>query len=277
MAAYFEGYSGGNLPTGETMRASRHVRITAAALVGLVALGAARSAMAEDILVFAAASLKNALDEAVIDYRQHGGDKVNVSYAASSALAKQLESGAPADMFISADLDWMDYAQQRHLIKPETRKDLLGNRLVLIAPAASDVTAVIEPNFPLAALLQDGRLAMADPDSVPAGKYGKAALEKLGVWSSVEGKVARAENVRAALFFVSRQEAPLGIVYQTDAAADKGVKIVAAFPEDTHPPLVYPIALSAASKNPGAVKFLGFLESPAARPIFEKQGFTVLR
>ena len=234
---------------------------------------------AEDktLTVFAAASMKNALDDINAAFLKATGTKVVTSYAASSALAKQLESGAPADMFISADLDWMDYAQQRQLIRPETRTDLLGNRLVLVAPATSDLTVAIEPNFPLATLLQDGRLAMADPDSVPAGKYGKAALEKLGVWSSVEGKVARAENVRAALFFVSRQEAPLGIVYQTDAAADKGVKIVAAFPEDTHPPIVYPVALSAASKNPGAVKFLGFLESPAARPIFEKHGFTVLR
>src|ERR1700731_4159980 len=157
MAAYFEGYSGGNLPTERTMRASRHMRIAAAALLGLVALGAAPPALAEEILVFAAASLKNALDEAVLDYRQRGGDKVNVSYAASSALAKQLESGAPADMFISADLDWMDYAQQRQLIRPETRTDLLGNRLVLVAPATSDLTVAIEPNFPLATLLQDGR------------------------------------------------------------------------------------------------------------------------
>lgn len=260
------------------MRALTRLRTAvAAALLGLISLGTAPSAMADEILVFAAASLKNALDEAVMTYQQQGGDKVNVSYAASSALAKQLESGAPADIFISADIDWMDYAQQRNLIKPETRKDLLGNRLVLIAPATSDVTVVIKPNFPLASLLKDGRLAMADPDSVPAGKYGKAALEKLGVWSSVEGKVARAENVRAALFFVSRQEAPLGIVYQTDAAADRGVRIVAAFPPDTHPPIVYPVALSAASKNPGATKFLGFLEAPAAKPIFEKQGFTVLR
>jgi len=253
-----------------------HLRIAAAAaLLGLI-LGTAQPAMADEILVFAAASLKNALDEAVMGYEQQGGDKVNVSYAASSALAKQLESGAPADIFISADLDWMDYAQQRNLIKPETRKNLLGNRLVLVAPASSGITVEIKPNFPLVSLLKDGRLAMADPDTVPAGKYGKAALEKLGVWSSVEGKVARAENVRAALFFVSRQEAPLGIVYQTDAAADRGVKIVAAFPEDTHPPIVYPIALSAASKDPGAVKFLGFVESSAAKPIFEKQGFTVL-
>jgi len=255
----------------------RHFRAAAAAtLLGIIALGAAPAARAEEILVFAAASLKNALDDAAAAYQRQGGDKVGVSYAASSALAKQLESGAPADIFISADLDWMDYAEERHLIKPETRKNLLGNRLVLIAPTSSDLKVEIKPGFPLAALLGGGRLAMADPDAVPAGKYGKAALEKLGVWASVEASVARAENVRAALFFVSRREAPLGIVYETDAAADTGVKIAAAFPEDTHPPIVYPIALTAAGKNPGAAAFLAFLESPAAKPFFEKQGFTVL-
>ncbi len=259
------------------MRPIAGLRIAAvAAMLGIVSLCAAPAARADDVLVFAAASLKNALDDAAAAYQRQGGDKVSVSYAASSALAKQLESGAPADIFISADLDWMDYAQQRNLIKPATRKNLLGNRLVLIAPASSTLSVEIKPDFPLARLLGDGRLSMADPDAVPAGKYGKAALEKLGVWASVEGKVARAENVRAALFFVSRQEAPLGIVYETDAAADKGVKVVAAFPEDTHPPIVYPIALTAAGKNAGAAKFLGFLESPAAEPFFEKQGFTVL-
>jgi molybdate transport system substrate-binding protein len=245
-----------------------------AALLVLASLGAG-PAVADDVVVFAAASLKNALDDAVAAFQQRGDDKVTVSYAASSALAKQIESGAPADVFVSADLDWMDYIQQRNLIKPETRKNLLGNRLVLVAPAASDIKVEIKPNFPLAALLKDGRLSIADPDAVPAGKYGKAALEKLGVWSSVADKLARAENVRAALFFVSRQEAPLGIVYQTDAAADKGVKIAAVFPEDTHPPIVYPIALTAGSKGSGAAKFLGFLESAAVKPIFEKQGFTV--
>ncbi len=246
-----------------------------ALLLVSAALATARPAAA-DVVVFAAASLKNALDDAAAAFQQQGGDKVRVSYAASSALAKQLEGGAPADMFISADLDWMDYAQQRNLIKPETRKNLLGNRLVLVAPAASDVSIDIKPNFPLASLLKDGRLAMADPDSVPAGKYGKAALEKLGIWASVEDKLARAENVRAALFFVARQEAPLGIVYQTDAAADRSVKVVATFPADTHPPIVYPIALAASSKNADAGRFLAFLESAAAKPIFERQGFTVL-
>jgi len=246
------------------------------ALLLVASLGLAPPASADEILVFAAASLKNALDDASAAFQKQSGDSVKASYAASSALAKQLESGAPADIFISADLDWMDYVQQRNLIQLATRKSLLGNRLVMVAPADSTIKVEIKPGFPLEALLQGGKLAMADPDAVPAGKYGKAALEKLGVWASVAGSVARAENVRAALFFVSRKEAPLGIVYQTDAAADPGVKIVAAFPPDTVPPIVYPIALTAGSKNAGAAKLLAFLESPAAKPFFEKQGFTVL-
>jgi molybdate transport system substrate-binding protein len=259
------------------MTSVRRSGVRAAAVLALLALlGAAPQAAAEEVVVFAAASLKNALDDAAAAFAQHGGEKVAVSYAASSALAKQIESGAPADIFISADLDWMDYLDQHHLLKPGTRKNLLGNRLVLVAPAASPIKVEIKPNFPLAALLGDGRLAVADPDAVPAGKYGKAALEKLGVWTSVENKLARAENVRAALFFVSRSEAPLGIVYQTDAAADPGVKIVAEFPEDTHPRIVYPIAMTTGTKTPAAGRFLDFLESGAAKPIFEKQGFTVL-
>jgi molybdate transport system substrate-binding protein len=191
-------------------------------------------------------------------------------------LAKQIENGAPADIFISADRDWMDYLEKRRLIRASTRENLLGNRLVLIAPADTSTTVEIAPRMDLAGLLSGGRLAMADPDSVPAGKYGKAALEKIGVWNSVKTAVAPAENVRAALGFVSRREAPLGIVYATDAAADPRVKVVAVFPEDTHPPIVYPAALTADSKNAGAARLLEFLGSPAARPIFEKLGFTVV-
>ena len=250
--------------------------VAATAVLALMAGGVPSRAQAADVLVFAAASLKNAMDDAVGAFEQAGGDKVNVSYGASSALAKQIEAAAPADMFISADLDWMDYVEKRSLIQTETRKSLLGNRLVMVEPATSTLHVDIMPNFPLAKLLNGGRLAMADPDAVPAGRYGKAALEKLGVWSSVQDKVARAENVRAALFFVARSEAPLGIVYATDAAAEKGVKIAGVFPENTHPPIVYPIALTSRSKNPAAAKFLAFLESPAAKPLFEKQGFTVL-
>ncbi|HWG81249.1 MAG TPA: molybdate ABC transporter substrate-binding protein [Stellaceae bacterium] len=257
------------------MRGMIH-RVVGAAVLAVVAAGAPARAQAGDVLVFAAASLKNAMDDAVSAFEKTGGDKVRVSYGASSALAKQIEAAAPADMFVSADLAWMDYLQQRSLIQPQTRKSFLGNRLVMVEPATSDLEIDIAPNFPLAKLLGGGRLAMADPDAVPAGKYGKAALETLGVWRSVEGKLARAENVRAALFFVARGEAPLGIVYQTDAAAENGVRIAGVFPESTHKPIVYPIALTSSSKNPAAAKFLAFLESPAAKPLFERQGFTVL-
>jgi molybdate transport system substrate-binding protein len=246
------------------------------ALLSLALCAGAPPAAAE-VLVFAAASLKNALDEAASTFMQQGGEKIVISYAASSALAKQLENGAPADLFISADLDWMNHVEQRGLIETSTRRNLLGNRLVMVAPAERNVTVEIAPSFPLAALLGDGRLAIADPDSVPAGKYGKAALERLGVWRSVEDRLARAENVRAALFFVARNEAPLGIVYASDAAAERSVKVVGVFPEDTHPPIVYPIALTAGRKTPAARMFLDFLESPAAAPIFKKQGFTWLR
>jgi molybdate transport system substrate-binding protein len=246
-------------------------------LVTLTVIGTMAAASAAEIVVFAAASLKEALDDAVNVYENKSGDVVKISYAASSALAKQIESGAPADIFISADLDWMEHLQQRNLIKTPTRRNLLGNRLVIVAPTDSDLKLDIKPGFDLAGALEGGRLAMADPDSVPAGKYGKAAPEKLGVWNSVRAAVAPAENVRAALLFVSRREMPLGIVYATDAAADTRVKIVGVFPDDTHPPIIYPAALTADSKKPGAARLLEFLASPAARPIFEKRGFTVLQ
>jgi molybdate transport system substrate-binding protein len=229
-----------------------------------------------EIVVFAAASLKNALDDIAGRYQRETGTRATISYAASSTLAKQIEAAAPADLFISADLDWMDYLGARKLIKPESRTNLLGNSIVLIAPAASAATVTIGPNFPLASLLGKDRLAMADPNAVPAGKYGKAALEKLGVWSAVADHIAAAENVRAALMLVSRGECPFGIVYKTDAAADPSVKIVGAFPADTHPPIIYPMALVAASTNPDAAAFAAYLRSPAARTLFEKQGFTSL-
>jgi molybdate transport system substrate-binding protein len=239
----------------------------AASLFGLPA------AHAEDAtLVFAAASLKNALDAAVEDYSKTTGKNVTVSYAATSALAKQIQEGAPADIFFSADLDWMDKLQEKKLIAPDSRVTLLGNELVLVAPRDSTTSLTIAPNFPLADTVGDGKLAMALTASVPAGKYGKAALEKLGVWDSVSGKVAEAENVRAALQLVSRGEAPLGIVYTTDANADKSVKVVGTFPEDSHPPILYPIALTATAK-PDARAFLDYLTSAKAKPIFEEQGF----
>jgi molybdate transport system substrate-binding protein len=234
----------------------------------------AAHAQGKDLLVFGAASLKNALDDANAQYQRDAGHKIVVSYGASSALAKQIENGAPADIFISADLDWMDYVAEHKLIKPETRFNLLGNKLVLIAPADSAISLNIAPNFPLATALGNGRLAMADPNSVPAGKYGKAALEALGVWASVAGRIAAAPDVRATLVFVSRGEAPLGIVYQTDAAAEPGVRIVGTFPPDSHPPIVYPMALTILS-GPDAPAFAAYLRGPAARRVFEAQGFTM--
>src|SRR5262245_18874714 len=251
----------------------------AACLGTIVALGAGSdlaAAQTRDVLVFAAASLKNALDEIAAQWQRETGKKVVISYAASNTLMRQIEQGSPADLFISADLDWMDYGEQKNLIKTETRSNILGNRLVLVAPKDSNVTVSLVPGVDLAALLKGGRLAMAQVETVPAGKYGKAALESLGAWAGVKDKIAQAENVRSALLFVSRGEAPFGIVYQTDAVADPGVKIVGTFPENTHPPIIYPVAITKESKNTDAPTFLNYIQSPAARPAFEKQGFTVL-
>ena len=228
---------------------------------------------AADVTVFAAASLKEAMDEQAKQFEASTSNKVIVSYGASNALAKQIEAGAPADMFISADLDWMDYLDQRHLLTPNTRFNPLRNTLVLIAPASSSSTLKIEPHFGLAAALGADKLAMANPDSVPAGKYGKSALEKLGVWTSVEKQVARADNVRAALVLVSRGEAPFGIVYKTDALADKGVKVVDTFPADSHPPIVYPVAVLVSSKSTAAKPLLDYLRSAPARSVWAKYGF----
>lgn len=248
-------------------------------VLALCVAAAPRPALAQqEVTVYAAASLKNALDAIVAKWQGEGGGKAKISYAASSALAKQIENGAPADIFMSADLDWMDYLAQRNLIKADSRRNLLGNRIVLVTATASKIGAIkIGPGFPLAQSLgADGRLAMGEVNSVPAGKYGKAALEALGVWPSVATRVAQAESVRAALLLVSRGEAPLGIVYQTDAAADPGVRIVDAFPENAHPAIIYPVALTAASKSAAAAALLAYLDGAAARSEFEKQGFTVL-
>ena len=196
-----------------------------------------------------------------------------VSYAASPALARQIENGAPADIFVSADLEWMDYLEKRKLVRAGTRANLLSNRLVLIAPADSKAVLTIGPRFPLAALLGDKRLAMADPDSVPAGKYGRAALEALEVWAEVAPKVARAENVRAALALVARGEAPFGIVYATDAVAERKVRVIGEFAAHLHPAIVYPAALTSASKSERAGSFLQFLRSAEARPVWQQYGF----
>jgi molybdate transport system substrate-binding protein len=252
--------------------------VAAGFVIGAAVALASSASAAEDVLIFAAASLKNALDAAAKQYEQDSGKVIKASYAASSALAKQIEEGAPADIFISADLAWMDYLAEKDLILPDTRANLLGNHLVLVAPADRTATTEIKEGFALAELLgADGRLAIADTKAVPAGKYGKASLEKLGVWSSVEGRLAEAENVRAALAMVSRGEAPLGIVYQTDAAAEKGVKIIGVFPDDSHEPIVYPIAVLKQSQKVDAGAALAYLKSAAAQAIFEKQGFVILK
>jgi molybdate transport system substrate-binding protein len=237
----------------------------------------AARAQGQDLVVFAAASLKNALDEAAVGYaRESGKPAPRIAYAASNTLAKQIEAGAPAGVFVSADLDWMDYLAQKNLIRPETRVNLLANRLVLVAPKDAGLTVTLAPGLDLGGALKKGKLAMANVDAVPAGKYGKAALEKLGAWEGVKGSVAQADNVRAALLLVSRGEAPLGIVYQTDATSDPDVRIVGTFPEDSHPPVVYPAAVLKEATHPEASAFLNYLRSPATRSAFEKQGFTVL-
>src|SRR6185312_1185160 len=206
------------------------------------------------ITIFAAASLKNALDRAAADYaKETGAPATKISYAASSALARQIEQGAPADLYISADTDWMDYLAQKNLIKGGTRVDLFTNHLALIAPKDSTVKLTVKRGFPLARALGAGRLAIAGPE-VPAGKYGEASLTALGVWDQVKDRTARGENVRAALQFVVRGEAPLGIVYDTDALAEPGVRIVGLFPDSSHPRIVYPGA--AVTANPRAAAFL---------------------
>jgi len=229
------------------------------------------------VLVFGAASLTNVLDDLGKAFTEKTKVPVKSSLAASSVLAKQIEAGAPADVFFSADLEWMDYLQQRKLLKPGSRHDVVGNSLVLIAPADSTVTVKIEKGVDLgAALGPQGKLATGDPDSVPVGKYAKAALEKLAAWDKVSGQIVRAENVRAALAFVARGEAPLGIVYKTDALAEKKVKIVAVFPADTHPPITYPIALTTHG-GAGAQQFVDFVRSKPAGEVFHKYGFEPLR
>lgn len=228
------------------------------------------------VTVFAAASLRNALDGIGADWTAATGNEVKFSYAASGALAKQIENGAPADLFGSADLKWMEYAAEKKLIKPESRVALLGNALVLVASRDTSVDLESAPGFRLAEALGDSRLAMGIPGAVPAGTYAREALVKLGVWQQIESRTAGAENVRAALAFVARGEARFGIVYATDAARDPNVKVVGTFPADSHSPIVYPFALTHSSKNPLASAFLTFLTSPQAKAVFEKEGFTVL-
>jgi molybdate transport system substrate-binding protein len=263
-----------------------YARRFAAAVIAMLLLASgqrsapafAETASTDSLSVFAAASLKNALDSIAADYTKETGSIVAISYAATPALAKQIEQGAPADVFISADLDWMDYLSQKGLIKPETRANIIGNRLVLIAPVDSKVSLTIASGFDLGGALADGKLAIADVKAVPAGKYGKAALENLGVWASIAAKLAEAENVRAALALVARAEAPLGIVYLSDAMAEPKVKIIDVFPDGSHPAIVYPAAVTAVSTHGEAASgFLKFLKSPAAEAKFTKDGFIILK
>jgi len=253
------------------MALARAVHVILAAL-----FVAAMPARAADVTVFAAASLTDVLKHAGEGYRHDTGRDVVFSFAASSALARQIEASSGADIFISADTDWMNALDARGLIDHGSRIDLLGNSLVLIAPAESKIVLAIKPQFDLADALGGGRLALADPASVPAGRYAKAALVSLGVWDFVAGRVVPAENVRVALAYVSRGEAPLGIVYATDAKADAHVRVVDTFPANSHPRIVYPAALTKEAQ-PGARAFLAYLSGAHAATIFEKAGFAILK
>ncbi len=244
----------------------------------LLAVLAAAPVAAQDksLTVFAAASLKNALDDINAAYTAKTGVRIAASYAASSALARQIEQDAPADVFASADLEWMDYVIGKKAVNEASKVDLLGNRIVLIAPKDSPVSEVkIESGFDLARLAGDGRIATGDVQAVPVGKYAKAALEKLGAWQAASTKFAMAENVRAALTLVARKEAVLGIVYETDAKVEPGVKIVGAFPVSSHPAIIYPFA-TLVKARPEAADYISFVRSSAAKAVFERYGFTVL-
>jgi molybdate transport system substrate-binding protein len=243
----------------------------------LVALPAWSSlARAAEVTVLAAASLTDALGTIDADFQKQSGNSVKAAFGGSSALAKQLEAGAPADLFISADVPWMDYVAKANLIDPASRFDMLGNHLVLVAPMDSTLQATIGADFDLLGALKGGKLAVADTNAVPAGKYAKASLTKLGMWDKVEASLAQAENVRAALALVERGEAPLGIVYQTDAAVAK-VKVVGMFPDDSHPKIIYPVALTLqGAKSQAAKDYLAYLKSDAAKAVFSKAGFIVL-
>lgn len=251
---------------------SRRVFLTGAAALLVPSVVQA----AGPVTVFAAASLQESLTAAGAAWTAKSGTPVKFSFGASSAIARQIDQGAPADVFLSADEEWMDWLADRHGIVAATRRRLLSNQLVLIAPAGSKTALRIAPGMPLARALGGGRLAVADTTSVPAGKYARAALTRLGVWRSVEGRLLPGENVRAALAYVARREAPLGIVYATDARAEPKVRTVGVFPASSHPPIVYPGAVTARSRNSGAASFLGFLQGPQAGAIFKRYGFGVL-
>ncbi len=258
------------------MPGSRLRKFAGACLLALACMpGAATRAAdapSQEILVFAAASLTNVLDEIGAAYTQQTRQRVKFSYAASSTLARQLEAGARADVFFSADLEWMDYVQARNLIDRATRRNVLGNRLALVAPADSRIELKIAPGFALAAALGQGRLATGDPQIVPVGRYARSALTSLGVWNDVADRLVRADNVRSALAFIARGETPLGIVYETDAKIDRRVRVVDFFPADSHPPIVYPVAVTAQARS-AARRFVEFLQSAAAQEAFKTHGF----
>lgn len=242
----------------------------------LAALPAPVQAQGNPPMIFAAASLKTALDAIAADWKKDTGKSATISYAASSTLARQIEQGAPADVFISADLEWMDWIQQRKLNKPETRQTLLGNTLVLIAPLDSTAKVKLASGFDLGGVLGNNRLSVGQVNSVPAGKYAKEALQNLGIWTGVENKLAQSESVRTALALVARGEAPLGIVYATDAKAEPKVKVIDTFPTSSHTPILYPVALTASSTNPDAAAFVAMLRTPAAAARFTAEGFTII-
>jgi molybdate transport system substrate-binding protein len=255
---------------------SKRRRMTALAILAAMLYLRALPASAEDVVGLAAMTLQNVIDDVAGAYEQQTGATVAFSYGPSPALVKQIENGAPVDIFISADSDWMDEAEAKGLIRAGTRINLMSSQLVLIAPRERAMPVKIEPGFPLRDMVGDGHLIMCDPMMMPAGRYGRAALQSLGVWQTIRDRVANADNVRAALAFVSRGEAPLGIVFDTDAALDTGVKIVGVFPKDSHPPIVYPAAMIGSSEHSEAASFLVFLTSTKAKAIFEKYGYSLL-
>lgn len=245
----------------------------------LTSLMAALPSLAQErpLVVFAAASLKTALDGVITSWQASQGRKVRVSYAGSGALARQIEQGAPADILFTADLDWMNWVEERRLIRPESRQEVLGNALVLIGPKDRPRPFALRAGADLGAYLGRERLALGEITSVPAGRYAMEALQNLGLWEGVKDKLAQSENVRATLALVARGETPAGIVYETDAAAEPTVTIIARFPPESHRPIVYPAAIVAASAHPEAAGFMAHLSSPAAKKIFEAQGFLVRR
>ncbi|MEE4356601.1 MAG: molybdate ABC transporter substrate-binding protein [Desulfococcaceae bacterium] len=250
------------------------VKILGAVFIAVFCIHSSRVCADGKVTVYAAASATNALTDIISIFSEKKRGEITASFASSSTLAKQIEQGAPADIFLSANPKWMDYLEEKKMLEAGSRFDLLGNRIVLIAPLDSGVKVKIGPGFDLAGMLGEEKLAMGDPDHVPAGIYGKQALESLGIWKSLSPKAARCKDVRAALALVAQGETPLGIVYATDAAISKKVKVAAVFPEDSHPAITYPVAL-VAGKSAAAKKFLEFLKSPEAKTVFEKYGFSV--